>query len=128
MEITNYASFLHDYNNRIKILEPNLLLAKQTNDITRSYNITLELERINTNINFRKSQCKIMLKNRILLKAKEQYLYLNLDINPRDFIKKKEFIMIKLLDDNQLLLSLSINEISKLEKKLDDIYLEWNDK
>ncbi len=35
--------------------------------------------------------------------------------------------MIKLLDDNKLLLSLSINQISKLEKKLDDIYLEWYD-
>jgi len=42
-------------------------------------------------------------------------------------IEKREFIMIKLMDDNQLLLSLSINDISNLEKKLGDIYLEWND-
>ncbi len=87
MEITNYASFLHNYNNRKKILEPNLLLAKQNNDVNRYNNIILELQTINTNINFRKSQCKNMLKNRLLLKAKEQYLYYNLDI--RDFIKKK---------------------------------------
>jgi hypothetical protein len=35
--------------------------------------------------------------------------------------------MIKLMDDYQLLLSLSIYDISTLEKKLENIYLEWND-
>ena len=35
--------------------------------------------------------------------------------------------MIKLIDDKQLLLSLSIYDISNLEKKLGNIYIEWND-
>jgi len=118
MEITKYAYTLHYYNNKKRIIEINLLLAIENKDIVRYNNMIYELQNIDANINFRKSQCKNMLKNTLIAKEK------NLNI---DFIEKKEFIMIKLIDDKQLLLSLSIYDISNLEKKLGDIYIEWND-
>ena len=68
MNITNYARTLHYYNDKKKILEINLLLAKQNRDISR-YAI----------IKFRKSQCK----NTLIAKA-----------NIIDFIEKIEYIMI----------------------------------
>jgi hypothetical protein len=122
MEITHYAYTLQSYNDKKRKLETKLLLAKENKDIPRYNNIIHELENIDTYINFRKSQCKNMLKNRLIAKLKDKYLYNNLDI-----IKKNEFIMIKLMDDYQLLLSLSIYDISTLEKKLENFYLEWND-
>jgi len=117
MNITNYARTLHYYNDKKKILEINLLLAKQNRDISRYNNIVRELHNIYAIIKFRKSQCKNMLKNTLIANENENIYS----------IEKREFIMIKLMDDNQLLLSLSINDISNLEKKLGDIYLEWND-
>jgi hypothetical protein len=80
MEITYYTYTLQSYNDKKRILETNLLLAKENKDIPRYNNIIHELENIDTYINFRKSQCKNMLKNRLIAKLKDKYLYNNLDI------------------------------------------------
>jgi hypothetical protein len=68
-----------------------------------------------------------MIKGKIENEAKQLYLYDNIDIDKLNFIKKKEFILKKLIDDDKLLLSLSMTEIRNLEYKLGKIYIEWND-
>ena len=53
------------------------------------------------------------------------YLYGNLNKKQiKQIIKKREFIMIKLIENSQLI---PTHEIIKLEKKLNEIYLVWND-
>jgi hypothetical protein len=123
-----YAITLLHNKDKIMILKANLALAEKNKDYVRSNEIFLELKEINSILFWSKSACKNMIKGKIENEAKQLYLYDNIDIDDRwNFIKKKEFILKKLIDDEKLLLSLSITEIRNLEDKLGNIYVEWND-
>ena len=109
-------------------LKANLSLAEKNRDYVRSDEIFLELKEINSILFWSKSACKNMIKGKIENEAKQLYLYDNIDMDDKwNFIRKKEFILKKLIDDEKLLLSLSITEIRNLENKLGNIYVEWND-
>jgi hypothetical protein len=122
-----YAYELQSNKDKIMKLKANLALAKQNKDYVRFNEIALELQKIINSLDFRKSRTKDMIRGKIQYEAKQMYLYENLDINIGNVIKKKEFILKKLIDDEKLLLSLSMTEIRNLEDKLGNIYVEWND-
>jgi hypothetical protein len=128
MVASMYARTLQHNKDKIMKLKANLALAEKNKDYVRSNEIFLELKEINSILFWSKSACKNMIKGKIENEAKQLYLYDNIDIDDKwNFIRKKEFILKKLIDDDKLLLSLSMTEIRNLEDKLGNIYVEWND-